>query len=80
MTTQEQLEVFEAKQEEAKALSATYPQCGADCDVHAQFKQATRREPMEFLGFGAYCMGDCFGPFVGGQYFTPTLLQSRLES
>jgi hypothetical protein len=46
MTTQEQLEVFEAKQEEAKALSATYPQCGADCDVHAQFKQATRREPM----------------------------------
>lgn len=77
-STKQQLAEFEAKNAEAAGLSATCPRCGSRCNVHAQFKQATRREPMQFLGFGAYCMGDCYSPFGGGMYFQPETVQERL--
>ena len=78
MTYAEQHQVFEAKTEEAKGLSASCPNCGSDCDVHAQFKQATRQQPIQFLGFSALCMGACYSPFGGGMSFTPDEVQAKL--
>jgi hypothetical protein len=75
------MDLFNSKTSEAETLSASCPKCGADCNVHAQFRQATRQRPMEFLGFGAYCMNaesGCFAPMGGGSYFEPTSLQRKL--
>lgn len=33
---------------------------------------------MKFLGWQAYCMGECRNPLMGGMGFTPTTLQEML--
>jgi hypothetical protein len=48
--------LWEEKTAEASTLTTSCPACGKEgCKVVARFSQATRWEPMTFLGFDGYC-------------------------
>jgi hypothetical protein len=42
--------------------AASCPTCGHECKAWAAYKQATRQEPMRFLGYDGYCP-KCMGGF-----------------
>ncbi len=45
-----------------RAYVTTCPTCGQECKAWAAYLQATRTEPMRFLGYSGYCAG-CMGGF-----------------
>lgn len=61
--------IWNARRESAAHMTAECPGCGHNgCRVIANFMQATRAQPVRFLGYQGLCP-DCGGPFTGHMPF-----------
>lgn len=61
--------IWHARRDSAADMHAECPNCGRDdCRVIANFHQATRTQPVRFLGYQGLCP-DCGGAFAGHMPF-----------